>query len=261
MRRAQYSNMLGSNKKNWPLGRWWTDSPLSAYIHFHLFMRSKNVQKMLQFERTFPAVPIFHNVQLLVLGRWEAIFAAAAGWWTDLPFITIFKLIFIIHEVTSNLHRIFPSEQMNHKLTISPFKEENTTLSGNKFAFSAAVTVFVCRGRGSSDPNLGQERNGGDHTDLWMKTSTKITDFPFSAFQRFRENSEWKKAQKRKRPDLPFQLFNTFRDSTKLTARPYSCHFINYMKYFNFTSKIWIHAILHRGICNSLIVWCLFICY
>ena len=182
MRRAQYSNMLRSNKKKWPLGRWWTDSPLSAYIHFHLFMRSKNVQKMLQFERTFPAVPIFHNVQLL-LGRWKAIFAAAVGWWTDLPFITIFKQIFIIHEVTSNLHRIFPSEQMKHKLTISPFKEENTTLSGNKFAFSAAVTVFVCRGRGSSDPNLGQERNG------------EITLI-----------SEWKQAQKSR--ISPFQLFN-----------------------------------------------------
>ena len=180
MRKLEYSNMLRTNKKNWPLGRWWTDSPLSAYIHFHLFMRSKNVQKMLQFERTFLAVPIFHNVQLL-LGRWKAIFAAAVGWWTDLPFITIFKQIFIIHEVTSNLHRIFPAEQMEW---ITSLKGKHNPLSGNKFAFSAAVTVFVCRGRGSSDPNLAQERNGGE---------IKLI-------------SEWKQAQNHK--ISPVQLFN-----------------------------------------------------
>ena len=96
--------------------------------------------------------------------------------------ITIFKHIFIIHEVTSNLHRIFHLNKWNESLSrfsikkthYSPEKENITRGQVTNLHFQRQwQCLFV-----EVDPYRPQERNGGrslilDHTDLGNENKHK----------------------------------------------------------------------------------------
>ena len=173
--------------------------PFITIYSLSLFMRSKNCQKNASIFSDFRLSPYFAHSLLLLPQRWEAIFASRL----DDGRIPLYHHIqAYIHyswgHIKSSSHFPIWTNGMNHLLTerksIIPSQVTN-------LHFPRQWQCLFVEG-GSSDSNLGPGKEwGGDHTDLWMKTSTKS----------------------RKRPDFPFQHFNAFREKHKtLQERPHN---------------------------------------
>ena len=192
MRRVQRPVFKYATTRTAQLRRWWTDLPLSPYILFHYSWGQKIAKKNASIFSDFWLYPYFAHSLFLLPQRWGAIFAAVR-WWTDpplSPYSSIYSLFMRSHQIFiafSHLNKW--NESLAH------WKEKHNPESGNKFAFSPAVTVFVCWGRVFRFQSRPQERNGGEITLI----------------------SEWKQAQNHGKGRIfPFSISTLLEKSTKL---------------------------------------------
>ena len=159
----------------------WTMMDRFPFISIYSFPFIHEVKKCAKNASIWTDFSSCPNISQCSTPRRMRSYFCSCGWWTDLPFITIFKLIFIIHEVTSNLHRIFPSEQMNHKLTISPFKRKTQPCQVTNLHFRRRWQCLFVEGGGLQIPIWARKEMGRSHWSL-NENKHKNHGFPLFSF-------------------------------------------------------------------------------